>query len=140
MDKVDESASIRERLRVAAEDLLNGRVPGPVTGIRLVEVAGVKRHRLTHDNPDINRMFQERARQLNRAEPVVTDLREKLRTQQERITRLVQEVEELRATVNAYATAIAVVTDERDRLSRALSRNEKLAPFSRPLGHGSSTR
>ncbi|MBE1513427.1 hypothetical protein [Nesterenkonia halotolerans] len=131
---MDETSEIRDRLQRAADDLLEGRVPGPVTGVRLVELAGVKRHRLTHDNPDINRKFQDDAKQLNRHEPAVTELRKKLRTQQERNKQLFSEVQALSNRVDAYATALAIVTEERDRLTRVLGRTEKLAPFSKSAG------
>ena len=53
---LSDAAEIRAALLQASEDLLEGRLPGPLTGVRLAEAAGVKRHRLTHDNRDI-RLF-----------------------------------------------------------------------------------
>lgn len=111
----------RQALLTAAEDLLEGRVPGPLTGLRLVEVAGVKRHRLTHDNPDINADFQRRARELNRTKPEVESLRKRLAKETKRNSKLVAERDELRERANTYASALLILTDERDNLLRLLA-------------------
>lgn len=112
---------VRAALQRAADDLIEGRVPGPLTGVRLVDVAGVKRHRLTHDNPDINASFQERARALNRTKPEVDLLRARLAKESERNHRLSTEVKELGQRVKNYATALLTVVDERDKLREALN-------------------
>lgn len=121
----------RDALLRAAEDLLEGRVPGPLTGLRLVEVAGVKRHRLTHDNPDINADFQRRAREQNRTKPEVESLRKKLQAETERNSALIAEREELRARANKYASALLIVTDERDNLLRLLADGSNVTPLPR---------
>ncbi|RAX47761.1 hypothetical protein DQ353_18470 [Arthrobacter sp. AQ5-05] len=112
---------VRAALQRAADDLIEGRVPGPLTGVRLVEVAGVKRHRLTHDNPDVNASFQERARALNRTKPEVDLLRARLAKESERNHRLSTEVKELGQRVKNYATALLTVVDERDKLREVLN-------------------
>ncbi|MDP9985906.1 hypothetical protein AB0333_06415 [Citricoccus sp. NPDC079358] len=108
--------TIREALQKAADDLLEGRATGPLTGVRLAELAGVKRHRLTHDNPDINAAFQERAREINRSKPEVDALRTQLAYERERASRLAQERDALARQLRNYATALLAVTEERDRL------------------------
>lgn len=115
-----EIESIRSALQQAKDDLLEGRVPGPLTSTRLVELAGVKRHRLTHDNPDINDEFQRRARELNRTKPEVDVLRAKLDDERGRNQRLVAERDALDARVRAYASALYASLEERDRLIEAL--------------------
>lgn len=75
----------------AAQQRLNGDVPGPLTGLRLAEVAGVKRHRLTHDNPDIAQSLKDRARQLNRHQPEVQRLQDELTKRKARNTALFRE-------------------------------------------------
>jgi len=116
-----ETDPTRAAIQRAADDLLEGRVHGPLTGIRLVEVAGVKRHRLTHDNADINAAFQERARALNRTKPEVDGLRSRLAKEITRNSRLASERAELAERVKRYATALALVLDERDRLREAVN-------------------
>jgi len=113
-------ALVRAALQRAKDDLLEGRVSGPLTSIRLVEVAGVKRHRLTHDHPDINDEFQLRARELNRTKPEVEGLRAKLDDERRRNKRLVAEHDVLDGRVKAYATALYGLLEERDRLIEAL--------------------
>lgn len=117
----------RTALLRAADDLLEGRVPGPLTGIRLAEVAGVKRHRLTHDNPEINASFQERAREINRTKPEVDQLRMRLLQEAERNRRLSTEVAVLGERVKSYATALLMVIDERDQLREALNEKRGIA-------------
>lgn len=116
-----ETESIRAALQQAKDDLLEGRVPGPLTSTRLVELAGVKRHRLTHDNPDINDEFQRHARALNRTKPEVDRLRTTLDAERERNKRLVTERDTLDQRLKAYATALLSLLDERDKLLEALN-------------------
>lgn len=117
----------REALLAAAEQLLNGDVPGPLTGIRLTEVAGVKRHRLTHDNPDIGETFKERARQLNRHKPEVERLQDELAKRKTRNTALYKENQELKDRLEAYATRIDELVTERAQLLEALEGASKVA-------------
>jgi hypothetical protein len=86
----------------------------------LAELAGVKRHRLTHDNPDINRAFQQRAAEVNRNKPEVERLREQLRHERERNSRLVSENRELHDRAQNYAVALLSLTEERDALLAGL--------------------
>jgi hypothetical protein len=116
-----ETESIRSALQQAKDDLLEGRVPGPLTSTRLVELAGVKRHRLTHDNPDVNDEFQRRARALNRTKPEVDRLRANLDAERERNKRLVTERDTLDQRLKAYATAMLGLLEERDKLLEAFS-------------------
>ncbi|MCH6472436.1 hypothetical protein [Sinomonas terrae] len=117
----------RTALRQAMEDLLEGRVPGPLTGLRLIEVAGVKRHRLTHDNPDLNREFQVRARELNRTKPEVDRVRSLLDAEKARNARLASENRELAKRLEAYATALLDLVEERESLRRALHRERSIS-------------
>lgn len=117
---------IRAALIQAADDLIEGRVPGPLTGIRLAEVAGVKRHRLTHDNPDINATFQERVRALNRTKPEVELLRARIAKEAARSKRLSAEVAELNQRVKSYAAALFTVVSERDELREALNEQQAI--------------
>lgn len=127
-----EQQATREALLRASADLLDGVVPGPLTGIRLVELAGVKRHRLTHDNPDINSEFQRRARQINQTKPEVERLRAFLAQERETRRRVTNERDELRARVQAYATALLALTEERDRLMRTLETRGNVTAFPSP--------
>ena len=111
-----ESDAVREALQKAKDDLLEGLVPGPLTGLRLAEVAGVKRHRLTHDNPDINEEFQRRARELNRSKPEVDSLRAQLIAERERNKKLVAERDLLDRRLKAYADTLLSMIEERERL------------------------
>lgn len=116
----EENQTIRLELQKAMDSLLNGDVPGPLTGVRLVEIAGVKRHRLTHDNPDLNREFQRRSRELNRTKPEVDILRAKLERQRVRNTELASQNRIMTARANSYADAILHVVQERDALLNEL--------------------
>lgn len=124
----NDPTAIREALEAAATDLLEGRATGPLTGVRLAELAGVKRHRLTHDNADLNREFQRRAAELNRSKPEVDRLREQLRHERERNSRLVAENQDLHDQLNNYAAALLSVVEERDALLALPSRNLSKLP------------
>ncbi|MEV8183290.1 hypothetical protein [Specibacter sp. NPDC078692] len=117
-----EAEDIRSALQQAKEDLLEGRVPGPLTSLRLVELAKVKRHRLTHDNPDINIEFQRRAKELNRTKPEVDRLRANLEKERTRNKRLVAERDGLDKRLKAYATALNNLLDENSRLLETVQR------------------
>lgn len=123
----------RAALKNAAEQLLDGVAPGPLTGVRLAELAGVKRHRLTHDNPDINIRFQERAREINRSKPEVELLRKRLAQERERNIKLDSDVDSLTLQLRNYATALAFVIDERERLIDQLRTNDEIQSFRRPV-------
>lgn len=120
-------AQARAALRQAMDDLLEGRIPGPLTGLRLIEAAGVKRHRLTHDNPDLNQEFQARARELNRTKPEVDRLRAALDAEKARNKKLVLENRELSKRMESYATALLELAEERDGLRTALHREQSVA-------------
>lgn len=111
-----QAQQIRQALLTAADDLLEGRIPGPLTGVRLVEAAGVKRHRLTHDNPDINADFQERARAINHTKPEVENLRKRLDAERARSRDLAAQLAAATTQLQAYAAALAILTEERDQL------------------------
>jgi hypothetical protein len=121
----------REALLAAAEALLSGDAPGPLTGLRLVELAGVKRHRLTHDNPDIAKDFSERARELNRTKPQVDALRARLSDEKSRNSRLAAEVSVLSARLELYASRIDRLTVERDGLLDALDSKSNVTAIRR---------
>jgi len=122
---------IRQAIERAMDDLLEGRAPGPLTGLRLIELAGVKRHRLTHDNPDINARFQERATELNRTKPEVESLRMALSDEKERNSRLTAANRDLDKRLKAYANALLDVLEERDSLRDSLARRERVIPMPR---------
>lgn len=116
-----EIAAAREALLAAKDELLEGRVPGPLTGTRLAEVAGVLRHRLAIDNPDINAEFQARAKELNRTKPEVDILRSRLDDLELKNGRLVTERDEALNTMRAYAQTIVGLIEERKQLLAAIS-------------------
>lgn len=130
-----DAPTARNKLLQAQEDLLEGRVPGPLTGVRLVEVADVKRHRLTHDNPDIAATFKKRAAELNRSQPEVDRLRSQLQAESKRAHRLVTENIALATTVRSYAEAILALIDERNRLQQSLN-HRNVSPLPNRRGGG----
>ena len=125
------AADIRAALLAASEALLSGEAIGPLTGVRLVELAGTKRHRLTHDNPDIAAAFKERAGNINRTKPEVERLQVRLKEEQARNARLVEEATTLRNRVELYASRIAELTSHREGLLKALDQNAKVSSIRR---------
>lgn len=127
-----EQEQTRQALERAMDDLLEGRVPGPLTSLRLIELAGVKRHRLTHDNPEINARFQKRAKELNRTKPEVESLRMALSDEKERNARLTAANRDLDKRLKAYANALLDVLEERDSLRERISRHDRIIPIPMP--------
>lgn len=125
-----DSDRIRATLLRASEALLNGDEPGPLTGLRLIELAGVKRHRLTHDNPDIAADFKNRAQHLNRSKPEVDKLRSEIGLQRERNSKLVAENRELRTRISHYASRITDLVAERDALLEAFETSQNINAIS----------
>jgi hypothetical protein len=90
----------REHLARTIEQLIDGRIPGPLTVVRLAEAAGVKRWVLTHRHPDLMRDFQQRAAHVNRDNPEVLKLRQ-------RVTQLDTQNKDLRARVRELDDLVA---------------------------------
>jgi uncharacterized protein (DUF3084 family) len=82
----------REHLARTIEQLIDGQIPGPLTVVRLAEAAGVKRWVLTHRHADLMRDFQQRAAHVNRDNPEVLKL-------QQRLTQLDTQNKDLRARI-----------------------------------------
>lgn len=111
--------------------LLSGEAVGPLTGIRPAELAGVKRHRLVHDNPDIAAAFKQRAAATNRTKPEVDALQKNLKIEKSRNCRLVQENFELRTRLELYASRIAEHVSDRDKLLAAIESGSKIQSMKR---------
>lgn len=90
----------RDQITRAAEALLAGQIPGPLTVVRLAEAAGVKRWLLTHRHHDLMRDFQDRAAHIYRENPEVLKLRE-------RLAALDRENRELRARLRGLDDLVA---------------------------------
>lgn len=106
----------REQIVRAAEALLGGAVPGPLTVVRLAEAAGVKRWLLTHRHVDLMRDFQERASHINRENPEVLKLRERLAALDRENRELRGRLRELDDLVARYAQVINELAHEREQL------------------------
>ena len=102
----------RDQISRAAEALLAGQVPGPLTVVRLAEAAGVKRWLLTHRHPDLMRAFQERAAHVNRENPEILKLRERLATADRENRELRARLRGLDDLVARYAQVINELTHE----------------------------
>ena len=106
----------RDQISRAAEALLAGQVPGPLTVVRLAEVAGVKRWRLTHRHPDLMRDFQDRAAHINRENPEILKLRERLSAVDRENRELRARLRDLDDLVARYAQVINELAHECEQL------------------------
>jgi hypothetical protein len=100
------SPDIRAHLTATIDQLLAGEIPGPLTVVRLAEAAGVKRWILTHQHPDLMRDFQQRAAHINRDNPEVLKLRQRLTELDAQNKQLRTRNRELTDLVNRYAQVI----------------------------------
>jgi hypothetical protein len=82
----------REHLARTIDRLIDGQIPGPLTVVRPAEAAGVKRWILTHRQPDLMRDFQQRAAHVNRDNPEILKLHQ-------RVTQLDTQNKDLRVRV-----------------------------------------
>jgi predicted nuclease with TOPRIM domain len=106
----------RDQISRAAEALLTGQIPGPLTVVRLAEAAGVKRWLLTHKHPDLMRDFQDRAAHINRENPEVLKLRERLAALDRENRELRARLRDLDDLVARYAQVINELAHEREQL------------------------
>lgn len=90
----------REHLTRTIDHLIDGQIPGPLTVVRLAEAAGVKRWVLTHRHPDLMRDFQQRAAHVNRHNPEVLKLHQ-------RVTQLDTQNKDLRARIRELDDLVA---------------------------------
>ena len=100
----------REHLARTIDHLIDGQIPGPLTVVRLAEAAGVKRWVLTHRHPDLMRDFQQRAAHVNRDNPEVLKLHQRvtqLDTQNNDLRARIRELDDLAAR---YAQVINELT------------------------------
>lgn len=109
----------RDQIVRAAEALLAGELPGPLTVVRLAEAAGVKRWLLTHRHVDLMRDFQERAAHINRENPEVLKLREHLAALDRENRELRARLRDLDDLVARYAQVINELAYEREQLRLA---------------------
>jgi len=103
----------REHLARTIDRLIDGQIPGPLTVVRLAEAAGVKRWVLTHRHPDLMRDFQQRAAHVNRDNPEVLKLHQRvtqLDTQNKDLRARIRELDDL---VARYAQVINELTAQR---------------------------
>lgn len=119
----------REHLARTIEQLIDGQIPGPLTVVRLAEAAGVKRWILTHRHPDLMRDFQQRAAHVNRDNPEVLklhqrvtqldiqnkDLRARVRELDDLVARYAQVINELTAQQAQHAGPVGQVIPLRSR-------------------------
>jgi hypothetical protein len=106
----------RDQISRATEALLAGQIPGPLTVVRLAEAAGVKRWLLTHRHPDLMRDFQDRAAHINRENPEVLKLRERLAGLERENRELRVRLRDLDDLVARYAQVINELAHERGQL------------------------
>jgi hypothetical protein len=96
----------RVHIALTIDQLIDGRIPGPLTVVRLAEAAGVKRWILTHRHPDLMRDFQQRAADLNRDNPEILKLRQRVAQLDALNKQLRARVRELDDLAGRYAQVI----------------------------------
>ena len=106
----------RDQISRAAEALLAGQIPGPLTVVRLADAAGLKRWHLTHRHVDLMRDFQERAAHVNRENPEVLKLRERLAALDRENRELRGRLRDLDDVVARYAQVINELAHECEQL------------------------
>ena|SRR5713101_5604898 len=134
------SASERDLIRAAIDRLLAGtplRSDGALTVVSLATEADVKRHVLTHRHTDLKDEFYARVRAQGHVPASEAKLRDELADARRRLTEVQQENQQLRASVEAFARIVNVLTIDNDRLCRQLGQDRvrKPAPLTPSRDH-----
>ena len=127
----------RGQIHAAMDRLLAGtplRSDGALTVVSLAVEADVKRHVLTHRHTDLKDEFYARVRAQGQVPASEQKLRDELEAAQQKLAEAREENRQLKASVEAFARIVNVLTAENDRLTRQQSEpgNRTLIPL-RPM-------
>jgi hypothetical protein len=86
--------------------------------VSLAVEADVKRHVLTHRHTDLKDEFYARVRARGHVPASEQELRDELKTTQQKLAEAREENRQLKASVEAFARIVNVLTAENDRLAR----------------------
>lgn len=111
----------RDQIHAAMDRLLAGtplRSDGALTVVSLAAEADVKRHVLTHRHTDLKDEFYARVRAQGRVPASEQELRNELKATQEKLAEVREENRQLKASVDAFARIVNVLTVENDQLTQ----------------------
>lgn len=113
----------RGQIHAAMDRLLAGtplRSDGALTVVSLAVEADVKRHVLTHRHTDLKDEFYARVRAQGRVPASEQELRDELKATQQKLAEAREESRQLKASVEAFARIVNVLTAENDRLTQGV--------------------
>lgn len=113
--------SERGQIRAAMDRLLAGtplRSDGALTVVSLAVEADVKRHVLTHRHTDLKDEFYARVRAQDRIPASEQELRDELKAAQQKLAEAREENRQLKASVEAFARIVNILTAENERLAQ----------------------
>jgi septal ring factor EnvC (AmiA/AmiB activator) len=128
----------RGQIHAAMDRLLAGtplRSDGALTVVSLAVEADVKRHVLTHRHTDLKDEFYARVRAQGRVPASEQELRDELKATQEKLAEVREENRQLKASVEAFARIVNVLTAENDRLTQQQSEPGNRTLDSTPTRH-----
>ena len=111
----------RDQSHAAMDRLLAGtplRSDGALTVVSLAVEADVKRHVLTHRHTDLKDEFYARARAQGRVPASEQELRDELKATRQKLAEAREENRQLKASMEAFARIVNVLTAENVRLTR----------------------
>ncbi len=111
----------RDQIHAAMDRLLAGtplRSDGALTVVSLAVEAGVKRHVLTHRHTDLKDEFYARVKAQGSVPASEQELRDELKVTRQKLAEAREENRQLKASVEAFARIVNVLTTENDRLTR----------------------
>ena len=123
MTEQEDRPGERQEIRAAMDRLLAGiplRSDGALTVVSLAVEADVKRHVLTHRHTDLKDEFYARVRAQGQVPASETKLREDLADARRRLAAVLEENEQLTATVEQFARIVNVLTVEKEQLAQQL--------------------
>lgn len=111
----------RDLIRAAMDRLLAGtplRSDGALTVVSLAVEADVKRHVLTHRHTDLKDEFYARVRAQGHVPASEQELRDELAATKQKLAEAREDNRQLKASVEAFARIVNVLTAENDRLTQ----------------------
>ena len=111
----------RDQIHAAMDRLLAGtplRSDGALTVVSLAVEADVKRHVLTHRHTDLKDEFYARVRAQGHVPASEQELRDELKTTRQKLAEAREENRQLKASMEAFARIVNVLTAENVRLTR----------------------
>lgn len=120
----------RAAIELATTKLIDGSVEGPLTVVRLAEVAGLKRWKLTHKHTDLMHRFQNQIGMQSTRERLESELQTRLDSEVDKNRALAGENRRLNSVLERYVVVISELSfDLTEALKSSKSESSNVLRF-----------